>query len=252
MPELLIFIILFIVGTVVGSFLNVCIYRIPREESVVLPPSHCPYCNTTLKFIDLIPIISFIIQKGRCRYCGEKISLRYPLVESITGIIFILTYTSYGISLKGLIFLIFSSSLIVIFFIDLSFQIIPNVVTYPGIVLGLFFSHWTVGLKDALYGFILGVSIFLILGLLWKGGMGGGDIKLAGMMGTFLGVKSLIFALFFSFLLGSFVGIILIILKLKTLKTHIPFGPFLVVGSFLLLFYQEQILKFWKWYLGIF
>jgi leader peptidase (prepilin peptidase)/N-methyltransferase len=246
------YIFLFIFGTLVGSFLNVCIYRIPREESIVSPPSHCPNCSTPLKPFELIPLISFLILKGKCRYCKNPISLRYPFVELITGIIFVLIFKNYGISLKGLSFLIFSCSLIVIFFIDLSFQIIPDIITYPGILVGLILSPWTVGLKNSFSGFIIGISIFFLIAFIWKGGMGGGDIKMAGMMGSFLGIKSLIFALFLSFLFGSIIGIILAIFKFKTLKVYIPFGPFLVVGSFSLIFYGEKVLEFWNWYLKIF
>lgn len=243
---------LFLVGVFVGSFLNVCIYRIPRGKSIVFPPSFCPSCSTPLKAFELIPIISFILLKGRCRYCNTRISFQYPFVETITGVIFVLIFKKYGFSLKAVSFLVFCCSLIVIFFIDLYFEIIPDVITYPGILTGLLFSRWSVGIKDSLLGCIVGISIFLLISILWKGGMGGGDIKLAGMMGSFLGFKNLFFALFFSFLLGSIIGIILSILKFKTLKSQIPFGPFLAAGSFILIFYQEQVLNLWRWYLKIF
>ena len=249
MPFISFLIFIFIFGTLVGSFLNVCIYRLPREESIVFPRSRCPSCYRTLGFFDLIPIFSHLFLKGRCRYCGGKISPFYSLVEALTGIIFLLVVFNFGLSLSALALVVFSSLLIVIFFIDLKHKIIPNTLTYPGIVFGLGVSllppPLLVKFLDSLFALILGGGFFLLIAFVSRGGMGGGDIKLAGMMGAYLGCKDLILALFLSFALGALAGLFLILLKVKSRKDYLPFGPSLVVGTFLVLFWGEEL---WQWY----
>jgi leader peptidase (prepilin peptidase)/N-methyltransferase len=253
MFDTFILIFVFILGAFVGSFLNVCIYRIPKEESIIIPSSHCTSCNHPLSPIDLIPILSYFIQRGKCRYCGEPFSWRYPLVEFLTAVFFLLIVAIYKITFISFILIIFTSLLIVIFFIDLDHQIIPNSLTYPGIVFGLITSFknpiaesFKFAFLGSLFGGVLFLSIaFLSSFLFSKEGMGGGDIKLACMMGAFLGFKNLIIAIFLSFTIGGIVGIFLMRLKVKGRKDYIPFGPALVSGTFLALFFGKQILS---WY----
>ncbi len=235
-----------------GSFFNVCIHRIPRGESILYPPSHCPKCGTSLKFYDNIPILSYIFLKGRCRYCKAKISPIYPIVELLTGVLYLLTYIIF--SYKGLLDLffayIFISLLIVITFIDLEHMIIPDVLVIPGIIIFLFYpflSSNSLFLNKLLGGFIGGFIIFLIV-FLSRGGMGIGDIKFSIMIGLFLGIKYIFVALILSFIIGGIVGIGLLVFKIKGRKDPIPFGPFLSIGGIISLFWGDIILRIWGWY----
>lgn len=243
-------ILIFIVGLVVGSFLNVCIYRIPRKISIIKPASYCPSCGNSIRPWHNIPVLSFLLLKGKCAYCGTKISLRYPLVEMLNGIFYVLAYLNF--SLPALAFvLIFISALIVISFIDLDFQIIPDQISIPLIFIGLILSvlpHNSLNLaqdiKDSLIGIVVGGGSLLIVSLISKGGMGGGDVKLNAAVGAFLGWKSALLTIFIGSLAGSIVGIV--ILK-KTGSRKIPFGPFLSLGACVCLFFGEKILN---WYFG--
>lgn len=246
--------ILAIFGLILGSFYNVCIYRISKKESIVFPPSHCPKCNHPLSPRDLIPVLSYILLKGRCRYCKDKISIRYPLVEIITALTMVLFYFKYGFTGSLLAYSILGSILIIISFIDIDKQIIPDVLVVIGIVVGLFASMlgFTVRLMDALLGLLLGGGILLIIGLaslliLKKEGMGGGDIKLMGMIGLFLGWKKTLLALVISIYLGGIISLFLILSKKKQLGQAIPFGPFISLGSLISLVWDVPILS---WYLA--
>lgn len=225
-------VILFILGLVIGSFLNVCIYRLPREESIVFRSSHCPGCNKKLGVMELIPLLSYFLLKGKCRSCGEKISFRYPLVEFLTGLLFVVTYLSTGMDILLVKNLFLFSLLLVIIFIDLDYQIIPN-------TLVLIFFLWSllwqifypeIPWGDAFLGAALGGGLLLALAIISKGGMGGGDIKLMFAAGFYLGGAMTAVALFVGFFSGALVGIVLMVLKLKTRKDYIPFGPFLSGG----------------------
>ncbi len=234
-----------------GSFFNVCIYRIPRKESIVFPPSHCPKCGTSLKFYDNIPIASYILLRGRCRYCKEKISPLYPLVELLTGVLYVGVFIYYGSDLLSFFtFLVFISFLIVISFIDLEHMIIPNILVLPGIFVGLLFSFMRgeYFFLDSLCGLLTGGVIIFLIVFLSKGGMGEGDIKLSAMIGSFLGVKLTVIALLLSFIVGGIVGIVLLTLKIKGRKDPIPFGPFLTLGAVLSLMWGQVIAKMWGWY----
>lgn len=247
-------ILIFSLGLIVGSFSNVCIYRIPRNESVIYPASHCPKCRTKIKPIDNIPLLSYILLKGRCRNCGSKISIQYPVVEFLTGLIYLIIYLIYGLSIQSLVYIILSSALIIIAFIDLQEQIIPDVISLPGIVVGLILSFIVpyISFINSALGALVGGGIILIIAwvgsiIFKKEAMGGGDVKLTAMIGAFLGWRYTIISLFLGFFLGALTGIILIIAKIKKREDAIPFGPFIALGSIITLLWGEKILL---WYLG--
>lgn len=249
------YIMTFLLGAIVGSFLNVCIYRIPRALSIIRPSSKCTSCNTPIKPYDNIPIISFLILGGKCRYCRTKISARYPIVETLNAFMYILTLWRFGLGWHTPVILVFCSAMIVITFIDLDFQIIPDTITLPGIPLGLLlgslilpdpFSRSSIlGFKESVIGLLSGGVLFYLIAFLSKGGMGGGDIKLMAMIGGFLGWKSILLTTFSGSLLGSIIGIFLMVFKGKGRKTKIPFGPFLAAGAILSLFYGQEISVFY-------
>jgi len=247
-------ILLFILGLIVGSFSNVCIYRIPRNESIIYPSSHCSKCRTTILAKDNIPLLSYILLKGRCRNCGSRISIQYPGVEFLTGLVYVIIYQIYGLSVQSLIYIILSSALIIIAFIDLNEQVIPEVISLPGIVVGLilsFFVHHISFVNSAL-GIVIGGGIILVIRLAGsaifkKEAMGGGDIKLAAMIGAFLGWRYIIISLFLGFFLGAIAGIFLIMSKIKSKEDVVPFGPFIILGSFITFLWGKNILS---WYLG--
>jgi leader peptidase (prepilin peptidase)/N-methyltransferase len=247
-------ILIFSLGLIVGSFSNVCIYRIPRNESVIYPASHCPKCRTKIKPIDNIPLLSYILLKGRCRNCGSKISIQYPVVEFLTGLIYLIIYLTYGLSIQSLVYIILSSALIIIAFIDLQEQIIPDVISLPGIVIGLILSFIVpyISFINSVLGALFGGGIILIIAwvgsiIFKKEAMGGGDVKLTAMIGAFLGWRYTIISLFLGFFLGALTGIILIMAKIKKREDAIPFGPFIALGSIITLLCGEKILL---WYLG--
>lgn len=238
----------FLLGSAVGSFLNVIIYRLPRRESIVFPPSHCPSCGHKLSSKDLIPILSYVLLKGRCRYCGSKISPRYLLVELISGFYFALIFYFFDFSFTTFKFLVFFSLLLPVFFIDLEHMIIPDVISIPGTITGLILSLFNGDLKQSIlgsvfYGGILLLIYLLALMILKEEGMGQGDIKLGFMLGSFLGFKLSVLALFLSYFIGGLFSLVLIGIKRSSLKYAIPFGPFLILGSFISLFWGDLILR---------
>jgi len=252
--EIISIVSLTLLGLIVGSFSNVCIYRIPRNESIVFPASHCPKCRSKIQPFDNIPLLSFILLKGRCRNCKSKISIRYPMVEFLTGLTYLIIYLVYGLSIQTLVYIILSSALIIIAFIDLNQQIIPDVISLPGIIIGFILSFFVpyISFVDSILGIVVGGGIILVIGMggsaiYKKEAMGGGDIKLAAMIGAFLGWRYIIISLFLGFFLGALAGIILIMSKIKKREDVIPFGPFIVLGSFITLFWGEKIIL---WYLG--
>ncbi|MGE5172936.1 MAG: prepilin peptidase [Betaproteobacteria bacterium] len=263
-------------GLVIGSFLNVCIVRLPRGRSIAKPPSHCPRCKEPIKFCDNIPIISFLLLRGKCRSCGEPISWRYPLVELMNGLIYSWTIHEFGFGGEALLVMAFCSSLIVITFIDLDYQIIPDVITLPGILVGLslapFYMYpltdplpfhlgsllphagpYLAAFLNSFIGMFLGGAPLLAIGWIWEKlrhveAMGGGDIKLMGMVGSFLGWKGALLTIMLGALSGSVVGILLIALKRHKMEKVIPFGPFLAAGAVVSAFYGADIIS---WYLGL-
>lgn len=247
---MLTYLVVFIFGAVVGSFLNVCIYRIPRNESLILPPSRCPDCNERIVIYDNIPVLSYIFLKGRCRNCDSKIPLTYPFVEILNGILYLSLFLYFGWGAQFLAYSVFLSSLIIVTFIDLAHQIVPDRITIPGIVLGILIASTLlpVGLMNSLSGAILGGGLFYLTAILSRGGMGGGDIKLIAMIGAFLGWKEVLLTIFLSALSGSLIGISLMVFRGKGRKHKIPFGPFLALGATLSLFWGKDIIK---WYLNL-
>ncbi len=229
----------FLYGLVVGSFLNVCIYRIPRKKSVVSPPSACPSCGTKIKPWHNIPLVSYVMLRGRCAYCGAGISARYPLIEFLNAVFYIAALSRFGPGPAGILVMALISAFIVVTFIDLEHQIIPDSITLPGIVLGLVLGPlvFKTGFLNSLIGMALGGGTFYLIAIASRGGMGGGDIKLIAMIGAFLGWKAVLLVIFVGSLLGAIVGVGLMIFKGMKRKTPIPFGPFLVAGAMSAIFY---------------
>ncbi|MDO8601418.1 MAG: prepilin peptidase [bacterium] len=236
---------IFIFGLIAGSFLNSVIYRLEQGQSFIKGRSFCPHCKHQLAWQDLIPLFSFLILKGKCRYCRQKISWQYPLVELTAGLLFVLIFFVQGWPSLGWN-LIIACFFIIIFVYDLKHYIIPDRVIYPAIIMAWIFNFSLVPILSA-----LGAAFFFFLIVLAsKGkGMGIGDIKLAFLMGLFLGWPNIAVALFSAVFLGAIIGIGLIISAKKTLKSEVPFGPFLAVGTFLALFWGEKIINF---YLNLF
>lgn len=242
----------FLFGAVVGSFLNVCIYRIPRDESIVFPASHCPDCGTKIRAFDNIPILSYLLLRGSCRSCGIRISWQYPAVELLSALLTLFLFLKFHFSPTFFVLFLFCMALVVITFIDLEHQIIPDSISLPGIVAGFaasFFLPW-LGWLNSLIGIVAGGGSLLLVAygyqlLTKKEGMGGGDIKLLAMMGAFLGWKSIPFIIFTSSLFGSVIGLTLMAVRKKDSQLPIPFGPFLAFGAILFIFYGRQLIQ---WY----
>lgn len=229
-------IIYLIFGLIVGSFLNVLIFRVPRGESIVLPPSHCFHCGHRLALWDLIPVLSFIFLKGCCRYCQARISWRYPVVELLTAGLTLLVWDRFGLNVHGLIMAVFVYALIVIAFIDLDHQIIPNVITIPMILIGLVFRSWQGEWIDAVLGGLVGGGILFLIVWIYPKGMGMGDVKYLTMAGVFLNWPGAVYSLF----LGSFLGVLVILplMLVGKIRRNEPFsfGPFLVAGTLAMTF----------------
>jgi leader peptidase (prepilin peptidase) / N-methyltransferase len=245
-----------IFGLIIGSFLNVCIFRIPREKSIVNPPSSCPACGSPIKPWDNVPVISYLLLAGKCRKCGQNISLRYPSVELLNGLLYAAVILQFGIGWHLPLIFALVSALIVITFIDLDFQIIPDVITLPGMVIGLAASHFLfpdpftrnslLGFVNSVIGLFAGGVSFYLIAILSKGGMGGGDVKMMAMVGAFMGWKGVLLTTLIGSLTGSLIGVGLMVFKGKGRKTKIPFGPFLALGSLITLFFGRAI---YHWYL---
>jgi leader peptidase (prepilin peptidase)/N-methyltransferase len=240
----------FIFGVVVGSFLNVCIFRMPAKTSIIKPLSQCPHCHHPIRLYDNIPLISYIVLRGKCRDCGGKISWRYPLVELLTALLSLFLFLKFGLTLIFLIFFIFTAVLIVIAFIDFDHQIIPDVLTIPGIPVFFLLAVFVVKVPwlEALIGLLIGGGVLFAIAFVYelltkREGMGGGDIKLLAMIGGFLGWKSLIFILLFSSFSGVIVGITAMIIKKQDTKYAVPFGPFLSAAAVAYLFWGDTFMR---------
>ncbi len=252
--------VIFIFGLIVGSFLNCLIYRLETGQSFLKGRSFCPYCKHLLNWQDLIPVLSFLILKGKCRYCQQKISLQYPLVELTTGFLFFLVfyYTKYNIPYT-IYALIITCFLIIIFVYDLKHYIIPDRIIYPAIfvsgiwyvVYGLIFNRFlTYEILNTIYAAFGTALFFLFIVLISRGRwMGVGDVKLAFLLGLILGWPYILVALFLAFFIGAIIGAGLIISGKKRLSSEVPFGPFLVAGTFLAMFLGEEL---FNWYLTLF
>ncbi len=242
--------VVFVLGTILGSFLNVVIYRLPRGLSIVRPASRCPHCGAAIRPVDNIPLLSFLILRGRCRVCRAPIGWRYPAVETAAGILLAalwLRFAQSGAWTALVAGSVFSLALLAVFFIDLDHQIVPNAITYPGLVVGLLLAIPQGVLVSSVIAAAAAGGFFLIVAMASRGGMGGGDIKLAAMMGAFLSWPAIALALLVAFVLGAAAGVLLIAAKKRSRKDPIPFGPSLAVGGVLALFASGAILR---WYLG--
>jgi leader peptidase (prepilin peptidase)/N-methyltransferase len=242
-------------GALIGSFLNVCIYRLPRRESIAWPGSHCPKCSHPIAWYDNIPILSYLALAGRCRHCTVPISFRYPLVEILNAAGYVSLLWFFGRSWVAVAYGLLYSALLVVAGTDLSHKIIPNAVTFPGIVLGLVCATTILplGFLNSLLGILIGGGILWFLAwvspyLFGKVGMGGGDIKLLAMIGAFLGWKPALMTIMVGSFLGSLVGVTLIAVQVIKREDYIPFGPFLVCGALVALFFGQFILD---WYQGL-
>ncbi|MGI6227559.1 MAG: prepilin peptidase [Peptococcales bacterium] len=244
------YIIAFIFGITIGSFLNVCIYRLPRGESIVRPPSHCAVCGYQLKAWDLVPILSYIFLHGKCRNCEVEISLRYPLIELLTGLMFTFVVYKFGFNVSALFYSLFVAALIVVTFIDLEHFLIPNSVVIAILVLGIglhiFIRPFSI--FNALMTFLGVILFFLAFQILSRGGLGGGDVKLSGVLGLWLGWPDTALAIFLGSLVGMIISLAMIALRVKKRKEPIPYGPYLVLGTLIVLFAGEKI---WQWYLNL-
>jgi leader peptidase (prepilin peptidase)/N-methyltransferase len=266
------YIFAFLFGAIVGSFLNVCIFRIPLGTSLISPSSRCPQCNIPIKAYDNIPILSYFLLGGRCGSCKAPISARYPLVETMMALFSGFLILKFGLSSSFFIYFILISSLVVVSFIDLDHRIIPDTISLPGIILGLLASFLkptgqndflvrfvfravkgaiNMATLDSLLGVFIGGGLLYAVAVLFywvtkKEGMGGGDIKLLAMIGAFLGWSSTVFTILISSLIGSIVGVVLMLATRADSKYAIPFGPFLSMGAVIYLFFGREIIR---WYL---
>ncbi len=243
------------VGLMFGSFFNVCIARIPAGESIVSPPSRCPSCKTPIKWYDNIPVVGWLLLGGRCRACRSGISIRYPIVELITALAFTVQGVAFGddpVLLASR--LILTSSLIVLFGTDLDVQRLPNVITLPGIAVGLVFALWTPpGLVDCLVGAALGAGLLLAVRWGWYRAtgveaMGLGDVKMLAMIGAFLGWRQVFVTLFLASIAGALIGIGLAVARGRSMQSRLPFGTFLALAAFVASIVGEPLLT---WYLGL-
>lgn len=244
-------------GLALGSFVNVCIYRIPIKKSIISPPSTCPNCGQRIKFYDNIPLISYVLLLGKCRHCRNRIPLVYPAVELLVGLMSLALFIRYGLSYQYFLFLLFAATLITVSFIDLQHKIIPDVLSLPGIVTGFsvsfFLGHVT--WLDSLIGIISGGGALFLVGFVYKlltgrEGMGGGDVKLLAMIGAWMGWMSLPFIVLISSLTGAVIGLAVILLSGKGLRVRIPFGPFLSLGALLYFFFGTELTTWYFRLLG--
>lgn len=238
-----------IVGLFVGSFLNVCIYRLPRGAFTSNNRSYCPQCHTTLRWYELIPLFSYIIQKGRCSTCKEKISIRYPIVELANMILWLLAYMSFGLSLQSFLSIIFFSILLVMSMIDIDIKEVPNAIILAIFAIGIisFFSNDGILWWEKLLGLVVMSVPFLIIGII-TGGIGGGDIKLLFVSGLFLGWKLIILGGVFGVIIGGMTGLILLVMRRAGRKSEMPLGPSLATGFVIATLWGGQIIN---WYMGL-
>ena len=248
------YVVVFVLGTLFGSFANVCVYRLPQRLSIVFPGSHCPCCQEPLRPWHNIPLLSYVLLGRRCAACKMAISLRYPLVELGNGLLYVLLYHHYDFSVQGLVFALLATALLIVSCIDIAHTIIPNGITLPGIVIGIGTSLWLTpgGVGNAVLGVLVGGGLFLLVAvlsviILQREGMGGGDIKLIAMIGAFLGWHSVLVTIFFGAVLGAVVGTVLILLRRQGRREPVPFGPFLAIGALLAIVWGETILT---WYVS--
>lgn len=251
-------IIVLIFGLFLGSFANVCIWRLPRNESVVFPNSHCPHCQIPIHWYDNIPLLSFILLGGRCRSCRQPISWRYPVIETLVALDFGLLFWKYHFTPVFFAYCFVTFILIVITIIDFQEQIIPDELNYALLIGGTLYSFWNTGLylHIAFYlppflnrllasycGLLVGGGLLYFLAWISRGGMGGGDIKLAAGLGAFFGWEKTLIMLGLSFVMGGVIGLILLLSGKKKRRDPIPFGPFIALSTVAIVFFGEQIMQ---------
>jgi leader peptidase (prepilin peptidase)/N-methyltransferase len=253
------FILVFVAGLAVGSFLNVVIYRLPRGKSIIRPGSSCPGCDAKIRFYDNIPVLSYIMLRGRCRACGVRIPVRYPVIELLAGVLPLFAVYYFGFTVMGFEAAFLSLIFIPIFYIDLDYTIIPDLFTLPGILLGVAvslvpgsFVVW----QESLIGLIVGGGSFFLVAMIGqfvfkKEALGLGDVKFAAMIGAFLGWKSLLLVMILASFFGSVVGIALILFAGKGRKAYIPFGPFLVMAAWITLYFGPVIINAYLDFVGL-
>jgi leader peptidase (prepilin peptidase)/N-methyltransferase len=261
--QITVILLIFITGLVLGSFFNVVICRVPEKKSIVKPRSSCPSCGAVLMPKDLVPVLSFLLQKGKCRYCKNPISPQYPIVELAAGLMFTAIYLKYGISPEFIFAAYLMSILLIVFFIDLKHMIIPNGLVLVGIAGGLAFFAMRFFYNDSIldgekwYSPLIGIAavsgfllLIAVIGMVIYGqdAMGMGDVKIFIPIALFLGFKLSVLTLFLTIFIGGLTGLVLIITKLKKRKSQIPFAPFIVIGTFISLLFGNNIIQ---WYLGI-
>jgi leader peptidase (prepilin peptidase) / N-methyltransferase len=242
-------------GLCVGSFLNVCIHRLPLGQSVVSPGSRCPTCGYGLGWADNIPVLSYVSLGGRCRKCRTAISMRYPIVEALTMGLFVVHYLVFGLDILLVPRLLFACAMLVLFAIDLEHHLLPNAITLPGIVVGLAFSLLLPpGIIDALIGTLIGGGVLWAIGEVYfrmtgQEGMGGGDVKMLAMIGAFLGWKLVLVTLVFSSIAGSVIGVLILATRRGGMKHALPYGTFLALGALIASLFGDQIVS---WYVGLY
>jgi leader peptidase (prepilin peptidase) / N-methyltransferase len=255
MPVGLVVTVLAVLGACVGSFLNVCIYRLPRRESLAWPGSHCTSCTRSLAWYENIPIVSWVVLRGRCRTCRAPISWMYPIVEVTTALVFVIGYLLYGLTPLAAVRVLFGCALIVLFVTDLQHKILPNVITVPGIVIGFACSLFVPpGWRDSLIGIVAGGGVLFALAEAYyrvrgQEGLGMGDVKLLGMIGAFLGWKLVLLTLVLASFAGSLAGGVMIASGRGSMKYALPFGTFLAVGALVAAIWGMPIVD---WYLGFY
>ncbi len=264
----------FLIGLLIGSFLNVCILRIPRNESIVTPASHCPKCNATIAPYDNIPVLSWLFLGGKCRNCRAKISILYPAIELLTGVLLYMCYRQFGLTVGGVRWAVFSALIVVLTATDIRERILPDMVNLAGFVIGMAFSFFilptdgaamwlsnrmfdfppprpVISFTDAILGALVGAGLLWIVGegyfrLRGKEGMGLGDVKMMGMVGAFLGLKRTLLTVLVGSLLGSLIGILIVLLSRKGRDYELPFGAFLGAGALLVIFFGTPILNWYQ------
>ena len=219
------FLIIIVLGAIWGSFANVCIYRLPKKQSVFFPKSYCTTCSAPIRPLDNIPVISYLILRGKCRDCNNNISVIYPVIEIITALLLLAGFFKFGLTFDFLVYFVLAPTLVIITVVDIKHQIIPDVITLPGLALGLAAGSYSIGYANSFMGFLLGCGLFYLLAILSNGGMGGGDIKYIAAAGAFVGWQKVLLIIFIGAFLGTFVGLFQIGFQKKTRKNIIPFGP---------------------------
>ena len=253
-------------GLIIGSFLNVCIYRIPSKQSIISPPSHCTRCDTRLKAWDLIPVFSWILLRGKCRYCGARVSARYPIVEGLTSLVFVLLYFRFSISVELLAAIVLSILLICEAFVDFDLKIIPNEFIIAGMLSGaalfvynLFYQVDMYGDRvwyNPIIGIVSGAGTLLLVAVVGSvvyktDAMGMGDVKLLAVIGLFLGWRLTLVALLLSVILAAIVSFVLILSKKVNGKSEVPFGPFIAIGTFIAMLYGWNIIEFYMGFMPV-